>query len=103
MPVQHVEVHEIAEDETPLSLTNRGCQFLHTVTVVLRGDVVLDATPVVDVVNLADAKHRHRPFPQYVHQHGLRWIDGIIMPPRRAYEVARLACERPGNHAPHSI
>ncbi len=88
MPVQHVEIHEIAENKPVLSLAHRGCQFLHPVGIVFRCDVVLYAAPIVDVVNLADAKHRHRSLLQYIQQHRLRRIDGIIMPPWRAHKIA---------------
>ncbi len=54
-------------------------------------------------MNLADAEHRHFSFRQHIHQHRARRLDGVVMTPLRALEIARRAGERPGNYAPHAM
>ena len=40
---------------------------------------------------------------QHVEHHGLRRLDGIIVPPLRALKISRRAGERPRDHAAHAM
>ncbi len=70
-------------------------QFLHAVGVVPGGDVALDAPAVVDVVNLADAEDRHFALDQYIHQHGVRRLDSVIVAALGAPEIPRRSSKGP--------
>ncbi len=54
-------------------------------------------------MNLANSEHAHFSFRENIHQHGLRRIHGIIVPPRGPHEVTRRSREGPRNHAPHAV
>src|SRR6266403_3162423 len=62
MAVQHIEIHQIAEDESTLPLTGCRCQFLHTVGVAFCSYVLADAAAIVNVMNLADSENAYLSF-----------------------------------------
>src|SRR5262249_54933139 len=58
------------------------------------GDVVLHAACIVDVVDFSDAEDRNAALFEYIQQHGLGRIDGIVVPPGGAHEIAGRARKR---------
>ena len=84
-------------------LRKRGVEFLHAVRVVFRGDVVVDAAAVVDIVNFADAEDRNFSFDEHIHQHRARRLDRVIVAALGAPKISRRARERPGDHAAHFV
>ena len=101
--IQHVEIHEVAKNQPPFPLLRRRRQFLHAVGIALGGDVFLDAAPVINVMNLANSEDAHFALGKNIQEHGLRRIDGVIMPPRRPHKISGNSRERPGNDAPHAV
>src|SRR5882762_6817720 len=103
MPIQHVEIHQVAEDQSVRPLVHRGRQFLHSVGVRNSRDVALHASPVINVVDLSDSENRHLLLRQHIHQHRFRRLYCIIMAPRRSHKMSRSSCEWPRDHPPHAM
>src|SRR6266581_1239259 len=95
VPIEHVEIHEVRENEAGVLRTECRMQLLHAVGVVPGGDVALDAPAVVDVVNLADAEDRHFALDQYIHQHGVRRLNSVIVAALGAPEIPRRSSKGP--------
>ena len=101
MPVEHVEIHQVDEQQ-PRAVRLQRCQRLgDAVGVALGLDVVGHALPAVDVVNLPDAEGEHARLLQPRHQQRLGRIDGVVVAPHGARKAAGLPLERPRNHPPH--
>src|SRR5207249_908476 len=103
MAVQHIEIHKIAEDESALPLTDGHRQFVHAVGVTFRGHVLFHSPAIVNVMNFTDSENAHLSLRENVHQHRLRRIHGIIVPPRSPHKISRRSDERPRDHAPHTM
>ena len=101
--IQHVEIHQIAEDQPALALAHRCRQFLHSVGVVLGRDVLFDSATIVNVMNLANSENANFILRENIHQHRLRRIHGVIVPPRGPHEVSWHSRKRPRNHASHAM
>src|SRR6266550_3894670 len=101
--VQHVEIHQVAKNEPAFALADCYRQFFHAVGVALRGHVFFDSAAVVNVMNLADTKHANFTLRENIHQHRLRRVHRIIMPPRRPNIVSRHSREGPRDHASHAV
>src|SRR6266851_1528061 len=101
--IQHVEIHQIAKNESALAFANRGCHFLHAVGVAVRRDVLFDSAAIVNVMNLANSENANFALRENIHQHRLRRIHGIIVPPRGPHEVSRRSRKRPRDHASHAV
>src|SRR3954463_2287020 len=99
MPVKHVKIHEIAKDQSTRALAKGSSELVHAVGIALCGDVIFYPAAVVNVVNLADAEHRHAALLQYIEQYRLRRIDRVIVPPRSTHKVPNLTSKRPCNYA----
>src|SRR5580700_610739 len=103
MTVEHVEIDEIREDQTFGALSYRFGELRHSIGVVLGSDVVVDATTVIDVVNLAHAEDWRFALGENVKQQWLGRLDGVIMTPLSALKVTRWAGKRSRNYASHAI
>src|SRR5580692_5868926 len=103
MPVEHIEIDEIGEDEAGLLLGERGVQFLHAVRVVFGLDVIGNAPAVVDVMNFADAENWNFLFDEHIHQHRARRLNRVIVAALGAAEISWRSGEWPGDHAAHFI
>src|SRR3954447_16468764 len=103
MAIKHVEIHQIAKDQSTRALAKGSSELVHAVCIALCGDVIFYAATVVDVVNLADPEHRHAALLQYIEQHRLRRIHRVVVPPRSTHKVPSLACKRPCNDAPYAM
>jgi hypothetical protein len=101
--VKHVEIDEIREDQASRPLLQSLLQFRHAVGVVFRRDIVVDATAVIDVVNLPHAENGRLLLGEYVEQHWPRRFDGVVVAPLGAPEIAWRAGERPRDHAAHTV
>jgi len=99
VPVEHVEIDEVAEDESVFALANGGSQFLNAIGVALGGDIVRDTAAIVDVVDFANAKHRDAALLENIQQHRFWRIDGVIVTPRSASKITGWASKRPRDHA----
>src|SRR6266566_1257732 len=93
MPVEHVEIHKVRKNEASALVSEYHPQLPHAIRVVLGRDVALDAPAVVDVVNFADAEDRRLALCQYVHQHGTRRLDSIVVAALGAPEISWRAGE----------
>src|SRR5260370_9145814 len=101
--IEHVEIHQVAKNESALALTDCRRQFLHAVRVTLCGDVFFHSAAIVNVMNLANSENTHFLFRKNVHQHRPRRINSIIVPPRGPHEVSRRSGKRPRDHASHAV
>ncbi len=79
MAIQHVEIDEVGKDKTARLARERFCKLGHAVSIVFCGDVIGDATPVVDVVNFTDAENGNFCVGEHIEKHGARRLDGIIV------------------------
>src|SRR6266404_7918548 len=94
MAIKHVEIHQVAENQSALALTNGGRHFLHAVGVAFRCDVFFHPAAVVNVMNLAHSENANLSFREHIHQHRPRWVDGVVVAPRGPYEIPRRSSER---------
>src|SRR5260370_15970567 len=101
--VQHVEIHQVAKNESALAFANRGCHFLHAVGVDVRRYALFDAAAIVNVMTLATSENANFALRENIHQHRLRRIHGIIVPPRGPHEVSGLPRKRARDHASHPM
>src|ERR1700751_2226703 len=103
MAVEHVEINQICKNEPLRALGDRFGEFRHAIGIILCRNVIVHASPVVNVVDLADAEHRSAALGEKIEQHWLRRLDGIVMAPLRALKIAWLSCKRTRDHATHAI
>ena len=103
MAIQHVEIHEVAKNQSISAFVNRSRQFLHSIGIRFCGDVLLHSAAIINVVNLADAEDLHTFFGKHVHQHRSRRIDRVIMSSRSARETSRRSRKRPCNYPSHAM
>src|SRR2546429_9871231 len=80
MAVQHIEIHQIAENQPALAFADGRRQFFHAVGVAFCRYVLADTAAIVNVMNLADSKNAHLPFREDVHQHRFRRVPGRKLP-----------------------
>ena len=99
--VEHVEIHQVDEQQPRAVRLQRRQRLGDAVGVALGLDVVRHALPAVDVVNLPDAEGEHARLLQPRHQQRLGRIDGVVVAAHGAPEAAGLPLERPRNHPPH--
>ena len=91
MAVEHVEIHEIREDQPLRPARERFGELGHAVGVVFRGDVIRDAAAIVDIVNFADAEDGNFAVGEHVEQHRARRLDGVIVAAFGAAKISRRA------------
>src|SRR5205807_9880678 len=103
MAVQHIEIHQIAKNESTLPLTGCYRQFFHAVGVAFCRYVLADAAAIVDVMNLADSENSNFSFHEDVHQHRLRRVDDVIVTPCGPHKISLCYCEWPCDHAPDDL
>src|SRR3984957_6969505 len=103
MPVEHVEIDQVSEDQAGGLSSERFGNFGNAVGIIFCGHVVIDAAPVVDVVNLADAENRYAALGEHIHQHGTRRRHGEVVAPFGAAKIPGGADEWPGDHAADAV
>src|SRR6266478_1079466 len=101
--VQHVEIHQVAKNESALAFADRRRQFFHAVGVALCRHVFFDSAAVVNVMNLANSENANFTLRENIHQHRLRRIYRIIMPPRRPNIMSGHSREWPRDHPSHAV
>ena len=80
----------------------RGKLF-HSIGIGFRGDILVDAAAIVNVVNFADAEDRNVALLQNIEQHRFRRIDSIIMAAGGAHEIPWCASKWTGDHAADTV
>ncbi len=103
MAVEHVEIDEIREDEPARLARERFGELGYAVGIIFCGDVIGDATPVVDVVNFADAENGNFCVGEHIEKHGARRLDGIIVAALGATIIPWRAGERTSDDATNTM
>src|SRR5882762_3034735 len=101
--VQHVEIHQVAKNESALAFADRRRQFFHAVGVALCRHVFFDSAAVVNVMNLANSENANFTLRENIHQHRLGRIHRIIMPPRRPNIMSGHSRKWPREHPSHAV
>src|SRR5215471_16274669 len=103
MPIEHVEIDQVCKDESCGPAPKSLCEFRHSVRIVFCGHILGHASPVVNVMNFADAENWNVASRQHIEQHRSRRLNCIVVPPLGSPKTSGPTGKWPRDHAPYAM